>query len=193
MGRNMPLAFAAALALAGCGQLWPAGGNSAAETVNAAPTGNGIVFTGDSGQSTDAGITDQQTLAGLMGNVAGNSAAENMTAPEEAEGATPPADALLPGKPPAPVEEARARPVGIDPALLIGTWGDNGDCSKGIELRGDGTFVTYTGAVGNWSLNGRMLTMSGQNGSFRARLRAVDGAHLLVVNQDGSIGRSQRC
>jgi hypothetical protein len=186
--------FALALvvpALAGCGQIWPGGGDRNESAENTAQAGNGITFTGDGGQTSHAGITDQRTLASLMGGN-GTAAAEG---DPDASVESQPGPYAATGKPPLPpVETASAtRAVGVDPSLLIGNWGDNGDCSQGIELRRDGTFVTSSGAVGNWSLNGDMLTMSGQNGSFRARLRAVDRWHLVVVNPNGSIGRSQRC
>ena len=81
----------------------------------------------------------------------------------------------------------------IDPALLIGTWGDNGDCTKDIQLFADGSFTSYTGGRGQWSLNGDELTIGGANGSTVLRLQSVDADNLIVVNPDGSIGRSQRC
>ena len=82
---------------------------------------------------------------------------------------------------------------GIDPALLIGTWGDNGDCTKDVQLLADGTFTSHTGGGGQWAVNGDQLTFSGANGSFTMRLQTVDANNLIVVNPDGSIGRSQRC
>jgi len=81
----------------------------------------------------------------------------------------------------------------IDPALLIGTWGDNGDCTKDIQIFADGSFTSYTGGRGQWSLNGDELTIGGANGNTVLRLQSVDANNLIVVNADGSIGRSQRC
>lgn len=81
----------------------------------------------------------------------------------------------------------------IDPALLVGTWGDNGDCSKDIQMFADGSFTSYTGGRGSWSLNGDQLTIGGANGNTVLRLQSVDANNLIVVNPDGSVGRSQRC
>ena len=81
----------------------------------------------------------------------------------------------------------------IDPALLIGRWGDNGDCTKDIQMFADGSFTSYTGGRGQWSLNGDELTIGGANGSTVLRLQSVDANNLIVINSDGSIGRSQRC
>jgi hypothetical protein len=79
------------------------------------------------------------------------------------------------------------------PAQLIGRWGDNGDCSKDIVFNADGTFRSYTGGSGAWSLNGEIMTMSGAAGTFQVRVSILNGNQLLIGNPDGTIGISQRC
>jgi hypothetical protein len=78
-------------------------------------------------------------------------------------------------------------------AALIGRWGDNGDCAKDIVFNADGTFASYAGGTGAWSLNGHVMTMSGSGGAFQVRVEAIDANRLLIQNPDGSIGTSQRC
>lgn len=79
------------------------------------------------------------------------------------------------------------------PAMLVGRWGDNGDCSKDIVFNADGTFRSYTGGSGGWSLEGDVMTMSGAAGTFQVRVSILNGNQLLIGNPDGSIGTSQRC
>ena len=77
--------------------------------------------------------------------------------------------------------------------FLIGRWGDNGDCSKDVVLRADGTFSSYTGGSGRWTLDGDRLIMTGANGEFVVRVERDENDRLIVTNPDGSVGRSQRC
>lgn len=79
------------------------------------------------------------------------------------------------------------------PAMLVGRWGDNGDCTKDIVFNADGTYRSYTGGSGNWSLNGDVMTMSGAAGTFQVRVSILNGNQLLIGNPDGTIGISQRC
>jgi len=81
----------------------------------------------------------------------------------------------------------------LTPATLIGRWGDNGDCSKDIVFNADGTFVSYTGGGGSWSLGGDRVTMTGANGSFEVRVELLNPQTLMIFNPDGSFGTSQRC
>ena len=86
-----------------------------------------------------------------------------------------------------------AAPVTISPTRLLGRWGDNGDCSKLVIFRGDGTFRSYNGGEGTWRLAGERLTMTGENGSFVLIVRMIDRNRIRITNPDGSIGISQRC
>jgi hypothetical protein len=77
--------------------------------------------------------------------------------------------------------------------FLIGRWGDNGDCTKDVVLRADGTFTSYTGGEGRWSLRGDRLVFTGANGEFVMRVERDSDNVLVITNPDGSVGRSQRC
>lgn len=79
------------------------------------------------------------------------------------------------------------------PAMLVGRWGDNGDCTKDIVFNEDGTYSSYTGGGGTWSLAGDVMTMSGAGGTFQVRVSILNGNQLLIGNPDGTIGISQRC
>ena len=79
------------------------------------------------------------------------------------------------------------------PAQLVGRWGDNGDCTKDIVFNADGTFRSYTGGSGTWSLDGDVMTMTSTAGTFQVRTSILNGNQLLVGNPDGTIGISQRC
>jgi hypothetical protein len=76
---------------------------------------------------------------------------------------------------------------------LIGRWGDNGDCSKDIVFAADGTFRSYTGGAGTWTLDGDRMTMSGAGGTFTVGVELLDPNTLIIRNGDGSMGTSQRC
>lgn len=79
------------------------------------------------------------------------------------------------------------------PAMLVGRWGDNGDCSRDIVFNDDGTFRSYTGGSGRWSLDGDIMTMSGEAGTFQVRVSILNGDQLLIGNPNGAVGISQRC
>ncbi len=77
--------------------------------------------------------------------------------------------------------------------MLVGRWGDNNACTKDIVINADGTFRSYTGSVGRWTLEGNILTMAGDGGTFQVRV-ATAGENTLIIGQpDGSFGTSQRC
>lgn len=77
--------------------------------------------------------------------------------------------------------------------MLVGRWGDNGDCTKDIVINADGTFRSYTGGSGRWTLNGNLLTMSGNGGTYQVRVATAGNGTLIIGNPDGSFGTSQRC
>lgn len=81
----------------------------------------------------------------------------------------------------------------VTPAMLLGTWTDNGDCDMGVEFLSDGSFRSYNGGGGEWRLNGDNLELSGGNGTLNLRLSATDNDTILATNPDGSVGRSTRC
>jgi|CXWL01.1.fsa_nt_gi hypothetical protein len=114
-------------------------------------------------------------------------AAQSSDAAVSAAAPTSGAPAAIPqveGKPEAPVQQD---------AALVGRWGDNGDCGKDIVFRGDGTFHSYTGGEGRWSLNGDQLTMAGEGGTFGVVIRWTDQNSMQVINPDGTVGISHRC
>ena len=78
-------------------------------------------------------------------------------------------------------------------AFLLGRWGDNGDCTKLITFNDDGTFDSYSGMSGTWTLNGDALTLSGSSGEFGLRVASGGGDTLMIGQPDGSFGVSQRC
>lgn len=116
----------------------------------------------------DAGITRSRSLGGLNG-AAG-------------------------GKDPA-VATAGVIPSGVTfpPELLVGRWTDDGNCKLAVEIRSDGMFESADGVVGNWALEGDVLTVSAGDATSAMRLRAIDADTVETINADGSIGRSTRC
>jgi hypothetical protein len=93
----------------------------------------------------------------------------------------------------APLPLAAQKPGQITPDYLIGRWGDNGDCTKDIVIDPDGTFRSYTGGSGRWSLVGNRLTFAGENGTYVMRVAWEGPDSMIITNPDGSVGRSQRC
>jgi hypothetical protein len=82
---------------------------------------------------------------------------------------------------------------GLSPQALVGRWADDVNCQMDINIFADGTFRSFNGGSGNWRLNGDMLQLSGDGGTFTLRIQAFDGQSMQVVNPDGSVGRSIRC
>lgn len=91
------------------------------------------------------------------------------------------------------VTELPADAGAITREALLGRWGDNGDCTKLITFNDDGTFVSYSGMSGTWTLNGDALTLSGSGGDFLLRVASGGGDTLMIGQPDGSFGVSQRC
>lgn len=77
--------------------------------------------------------------------------------------------------------------------MLLGRWGDNGDCTKDITFNADGTFLSYSGMSGRWTLQGDSLTLAGQGGTFQLRVAVANNDTLMIGQPDGSFGISQRC
>ena len=156
------------LGLAGCDRLGfgskdPAAANNAAE----ADTGNDAqAQNATQAAISDAGITRSRTFAGLTGGSQG-------------------------GKD--PVAIPAAAPGAVDPALLVGRWSDDGNCKLTFEFLADGTFRTFEGGGGGWSVDGQTLRLTGSGESMQITLRSVDAQRLVSVNPDGTIGQSTRC
>lgn len=91
----------------------------------------------------------------------------------------------------APPAAAPAPPVTAE--ALVGRWGDNGDCTRFLILRGDGTFRSWTGGEGRWSFRRGELVMTGAGASVARRVTRIDRARIRLSGADGSAGISQRC
>lgn len=89
--------------------------------------------------------------------------------------------------------EAPANAGAITREALLGRWGDNGDCTKLITFNADGTFDSYSGMSGAWTLDGDALTLSGAGGDFLLRVASGGNDTLMIGQPDGSFGISQRC
>ena len=126
-------------------------------------------------------------VAALFGaSACGPQAAPSAPQTAAPEAATPTAvDGAKPG--------AAEQSAFVTPAALVGRWGDNGDCTKDIVINADGTFHSYTGGGGNWTLIGGVMTMSGSGGVFAVRVQIINSNTLIIQNPDGSVGTSQRC
>lgn len=82
----------------------------------------------------------------------------------------------------------------LTPALLVGRWGDNGDCARFVIFRGDGTFRSFSGGEGIWRLARDRLTMTPSGGRASVlRVTILAQTRLQIVNPDGTRGVSQRC
>lgn len=79
----------------------------------------------------------------------------------------------------------------VTSAFLVGRWTDTGDCTKTIEFRNDGSFVTE-GGNGMWTLNGDRLTFQGSS-TVSAQVAAPNADTIMLTHPDGSVGRSTRC
>jgi membrane protein involved in colicin uptake len=75
--------------------------------------------------------------------------------------------------------------------FLVGRWTDNNDCTSTIEFRVDGRFVAPTGE-GLWVLDGERLTFQGGR-TISARVQAPDANTIMLIHDDGTVGRSTRC
>jgi hypothetical protein len=91
--------------------------------------------------------------------------------------------------------EATAPPTEGIPAaqMLVGRWGDSGDCTKDVVFNADGTFSSYTGGTGAWTLDGDLLTMTGEAGPMQVHVAIANDNTLMIGQPDGAFGMSQRC
>lgn len=87
------------------------------------------------------------------------------------------------GRPPAPR---------LSPAFLVGRWTDDGNCASATSFDSNGGFMVRTGAQGRWSLAGNQLTLAGSN-NVVLRLFPIGPNTIMIINADGSGGRSTRC
>lgn len=107
---------------------------------------------------------------------------------------TPPASAPATTEAAATTTDAAAPAEGVPTReFLLGRWGDNGDCTKDITFKADGTFDSYSGMSGTWTLDGDALTLAGASGSFLLRVAVGADDTLMIGQPDGGFGMSQRC
>lgn len=78
-------------------------------------------------------------------------------------------------------------------AALIGRWTETRDCAQFVEFRADGTFLSYTGGQGRWTLTDSRLAMSGQNGAFVLILRGLADGTMEATDANGAVFLQTRC
>jgi hypothetical protein len=157
------------LGLAGCDRLG-FGQKDSADINGSAEAEAGNESRADAGSAqngiSDAGITRSRSFAGLTGGGTG-------------------------GKEPGAIPASAQGP--IQAGLLVGRWSDDGNCKQDFEFLPDGTFRTFEGVEGGWSLDGETLTLTGTGDPLQVNLRMLDADRLVVVNADGTTGQSTRC
>lgn len=80
----------------------------------------------------------------------------------------------------------------LDEAYVEGRWTDSGDCADSATFRDDGSFVAGNGSRGRWTLQEARLKLISAE-TLTLEIIPVDRDTMLVVNPDGSLGRSMRC
>jgi hypothetical protein len=171
------LAMAAALTLAGCDMVGDWIGIE-----NSSRNGSGT------NRSRTAAADD-----GLISNLQpiGEPAADAGQAPPDA----PPEDGSQP--PTAPDGQVGpqdgAATGAIDPSMIVGRWGDNGNCAQVIQFMANGTFRAPNGGQGNWRLAGDRLTMFAGARSATFRLRSVTPQRIVAEDSSGQLSQSTRC
>ena len=75
---------------------------------------------------------------------------------------------------------------------LVGSWTDNGDCADAVAFNANGGFRASNGTVGNWSLSADRVTLTGSS-TLVLQMVPVSRDRVLVINPDGSLGKSTRC
>lgn len=75
---------------------------------------------------------------------------------------------------------------------LSGRWTDNGNCADAVAFEARGGFRASNGTVGNWTLSGDRVTLTGSS-TLVLQVVPVSRDRILVINADGSLGKSTRC
>ena len=88
---------------------------------------------------------------------------------------------------------AAPAPAPIEASRLVGRWSESPDCASGFEFRADGSFTVAEGGEGRWVLDGDTLTLTGEAGSARVRLRQLDARAMVAEDEEGRTSRSVRC
>lgn len=159
----LALAVLGACDMSGLDRMQPEGNGTSGKVISA--KADEPPATEPAGTVADAGLTSSRSLAGLAGR--GDS------------------------KDPSVVPTGSS--AALDPQTLIGRWADDEACKEDITIRPNGTFVSYTGGAGRWSVDGDRLSLTGEQGTFSVRIQSIEDDIMTVLNSDGSIGRSRRC
>lgn len=88
---------------------------------------------------------------------------------------------------------AAPSPPPVQAGRLVGRWSESPDCASGFEFRADGSFTVTEGGEGRWALDGDVLTLTGDNGSARVRLRQLDDRGMVALDEQGRTSHSVRC
>ena len=113
-------------------------------------------------------------------------------APQRQQGSATTTTQTAPSSKPSADVAVETTPI-LDREFLVGRWGDNGDCRQDVTLNADGSFTSYTGGEGQWTLNGGTMSMAGKQSTQQVQVEVIDQDHVRITNPDGSIGTSQRC
>lgn len=99
-----------------------------------------------------------------------------------------------PASPPTSPPAQGGPEIPVSPDMLIGLWSDNGDCSRGMLIRGDHSFHSFaTGEDGTWRLERNVLTLNYSAGVHTLRVLAIEDDHVVMATPDGGVGDSYRC
>lgn len=80
----------------------------------------------------------------------------------------------------------------LDQRYLVGRWTDNDNCADAVAFEAGGGFRASNGTVGNWTLRGDRVTLTGSS-TLTLQVVPVHRNRILVINPDGSVGKSSRC
>lgn len=94
-----------------------------------------------------------------------------------------------------PQQEAAVASYGSDVTreTLIGKWTDNRNCAQFVEFKDDGTFLSFTGGQGTWTLENSRVAMTGQNGTFVLILRGLADGTMEATDANGAVFLQTRC
>ncbi len=91
-------------------------------------------------------------------------------------------------------ETAPERPYAFTSSYFVGEWVDTENCSDArLVIKSDGNFTAPGGGKGVWSLDGNILTVSGNQGASSFVVLPQSRDRVLIYNQDGTVGYSIRC
>ena len=82
---------------------------------------------------------------------------------------------------------------GFDSSMLVGRWGDNGNCAQVIEFFANGTFQAPNGGRGNWRLVGDRLTLSAGSRNVSWRVQSISAQRIVARDSSGQMTMSIRC